>query len=64
MKYSLKQEVVDSRGNPGMIVDVRIDRGRAFYQVLFDRDWGTERAAEPDFIPEEYLRVKPARRAS
>ena len=64
MKYLLKQEVVDSRGNVGMIVDVRVSHGRAFYQVLFDRDWGTDKAAEPDFLPEEYLRAKPARRAS
>lgn len=64
MKYLLKQEVVDSRGNVGMIVDVRVAHGRAFYQVLFDRDWGTDKAAEPDFLPEEYLRVKPSRKAS
>ena len=64
MNYLLKQEVVDSRGNVGMIVDVRVAHGRAFYQVLFDRDWGTDKAAEPDFLPEEYLRAKPARRTS
>lgn len=64
MKYLLKQEVVDSRGNVGMIVDVRIAHGRPFYQVLFDRDWGTDKAAEPDFLPEEYLRPKPIRKAS
>lgn len=52
MKYSLKQVVVDSRGNRGQVVDFESLDGRNFYQVLFDKDWNTGKA---DFIPEENL---------
>jgi hypothetical protein len=52
MKYSIKQAVVDTRGNRGQIVNVSTSNGRTFYQVLFDKDWSTGRA---DFIPEDQL---------
>ena len=52
MKYSIKQDVVDSKGNRGTIVSVSSAHGKVFYQVLFDKDWTTGKA---DYIPEEYL---------
>ena len=61
MKYSLKQEVVDSHGNHGQIVDIAVSNGRIFYQVLLDKDWATGKA---DFIPEEKLRRPRRQRAS
>lgn len=54
MKYSIKQEVVDRRGNRGMIVDVVKTHGKVFYQVLFDKDWSTGVA---DFVPEKHLKA-------
>jgi len=61
MKYSLKQVVVDRRGNRGQIVNVASTNGRNFYQVLFDKDWGTGKA---DFFPEEQLFEEGRQRAS
>jgi len=52
MKYSIKQDVVDSKGNRGTVVNVAEDHGKVFYQVLFDKDWLT---GEAEYIPEEYL---------
>jgi len=53
MKYSIKQDVVDSRGNRGTIVSVYpAEDGKVFYQVLFNKDWATGKA---DYVPEEYL---------
>jgi len=54
MKYSLKQVVVDNRGNRGQIVDFKALDGQNFYQVLLDKDWATGKA---DFFPEENLRL-------
>jgi len=59
MKYSLKQVVVDRRGNRGQVVDFESLDGRNFYQVLFDKDWSTGKA---DFIPEDQLRLPPRRK--
>ena len=52
MKYSIKQNVVDSKGNRGTVVNVSEAHGKIFYQVLFDKDWLTGKA---EYIPEEYL---------
>ena len=52
MKYSIKQDVVDTKGNRGTIVNASETRGDAFYQVLFDKDWSTGKA---DYVPEENL---------
>ena len=52
MKYSIKQDVVDSKGNRGTVVSVSEVHGKVYYQVLFDKDWTTGKA---DYIPEEYL---------
>ena len=54
MKYSIKQEVIDRRGNRGMIVDIVKAHGKVFYQVLFDKDWNTGAA---DFVPEKHLKA-------
>jgi hypothetical protein len=58
MKFHLKQEVIDQMDNVGIIVDSRNLHGYNFYQVLFDKDWGTEKINAPDFLPEESLRAK------
>ena len=52
MKYSIKQDVVDRKGNRGTIVASSESNGRVFYQVLMDKDWMTGKA---DFYPEEDL---------
>lgn len=52
MKYSIKQDVVDTKGNRGTIVNASETRGGTFYQVLFDKDWSTGKA---DYVPEENL---------
>jgi len=52
MKYSIKQSVVDKRGNRGQIVNIATLHGRTFYQVLFDKDWSTGHA---DYVPEDQL---------
>ena len=54
MKYSIKQEVVDRKGNRGMIVDVVKVHGKVFYQVLFDKDWAS---GDADFLPEKYIKA-------
>ena len=61
MKYSIKQDVIDSNGNRGTIVNVSESHGRVFYQVLFDKDWTTGKA---DYIPEESLSAAKQQRAS
>ena len=61
MKYSIKQDVIDSNGNRGTIVNVSESHGRFFYQVLFDKDWKTGKA---DYIPEESLSAIKRQRAS
>ena len=53
MKYSIKQLVVDHRGNRGQIVNITHHNGRVFYQVLLDKDWITGKA---DYIPEDLLK--------
>ena len=61
MKYSIKQDVVDSKGNRGTVVNVSEVHGKVFYQVLFDKDWLTGKA---DYIPEESLAAVKRQRAS
>tara|TARA_R100001377_G_scaffold71660_1_gene47312 strand:+ start:685 stop:930 length:246 start_codon:yes stop_codon:yes gene_type:complete len=52
MKYSIKQDIVDTRGNRGTIVNVSNDTSAIYYQVLFDKDWATGKA---EYISEENL---------
>ena len=52
MKYSIKQDIVDTKGNRGTIVNVSNNTSAIYYQVLFDKDWATGKA---EYISEENL---------
>ena len=51
MKYSIKQDIVDTKGNRGTIVNVSDSTSAIYYQVLFDKDWATGKA---EYISKEY----------